>query len=678
MNGIDGRPSRVRFSVFEVDLRRGELRRQGLKIKVHGQPFQILTMLLQRPGELVTREEIRDQLWPRDTFIDFEHSVNTSVKRLREVLGDDATLPRFIETLPRHGYRFIAPVEILASEDHSREGSETSVAQIPEPHSSDAPYAEATSNGHKDLLVNSVANVRNPVVAGAKESQRRVQRRLWMPLLALVAISSLLAVLIGLDAAHLRDRLFALASPRQTIESIAVLPLENLSNDPEQDYFADGMTEELITDLGKIRALRVVSRTSVMRYKGSKKPLPEIARELNVDALVEGTVLRTGDRVRITANLLNAKTDRHIWAENYERDLRDVLSLQDEVARTIAEEIRIKLTPQEVARLSVSPSVSPAAYRLYLQGRYHSYKRTLPGFQKSIQLFQQAIADDPGYASAYAGLAETYGLMPFYGGAGSHDAFPKAKAAALKAVELDDSLAEAHAALGFVLLYGDWDWSGAERELLRAIELNPNYPNAHHWYAEYLSAMGRHDEAVAEIRRAQELDPLSALLLAIGAEIYTNARRYDECIDDSKKALELDANFALAHENLAGCLLLKRLYKEAGAEYIEAGRIWGATDSEVMVLGYSLSGRRADAIRTLERSRAYLDFPVRTSIIQARICLQANLCTKEETLDYLEKAYREHEAYLPFLNVHPAFDPLRSDSRFEDLIRRMRFPHVDH
>jgi TolB-like protein/DNA-binding winged helix-turn-helix (wHTH) protein/Tfp pilus assembly protein PilF len=673
MHEQDGRPSRVRFSVFEVDLRRGELRKHGLKLKLHGQPFQILAMLLQHPGELVTREEIRERLWPRNTFVDFEHSVNTSIKRLREVLGDNATSPCFIETLPRHGYRFIAPIEILGSELHSNASGETLLSPDAENPSAEAGLASALNNGENGLL-GLRRNSRGHAVPETAESRQRRRDRVWVPLLAAVAVGGLLAVLF---AGSLRDYLSSRLAPPPKIESIAVLPLENLSHDSEQDYFADGMTDELITNLGKIEALRVVSRTSVMHYKGTKRTVPEIAKELNVDALVEGTVLRTGDRVRITVNLLNAKTDRHIWAESYERDLRDVLSLQDELARTIAEEIRIKLTAQEMARLSGSPTVSPEAYRLYLQARYHCYRRTLPGFGKSIQLFQRALADDPGYASAYAGLAECYGLLPFYGGGSPRDVFPKAKAAALKAVELNDSLAEAHAALGFVLLYGDWDWTGAERELRRAIELNPSYPTSHHWYAEYLSAMGRHDEAVAEVRRAQELDPLSALMLAIGAEIYTNARRYDECIDDSKRALELDPNFALAHENFAGCLLQKNLYKEAGAEYMEAGRIWGSSDSEVMSLGYALSGRRADAIRTLERSKADLDFPVRNSIIEARICLDANLCTKGEILDWLEKDYREHEAYMPFLNVHPAFDPLRSDSRFKDLIRRMRFPNDD-
>jgi TolB-like protein/DNA-binding winged helix-turn-helix (wHTH) protein len=397
MSDTDGRSHRVHFSVFEVDLRAGELRKQGLKVKLQGQPFQILAMLLERLGEPVSREEIRRKLWPQDTFIDFEHSVNSSIKRLREALGDDAATPRFIETLPRHGYRFIAPVETLSHNHISKENGE---AQASRSH----------------LLTRWIAG-------------------------AMVGLAfALMAILAGLNAFSQRDRLFLRIAPVPKIESIAVLPLENLSHDPEQEYFADGMTEELITDLGKIRALRVISRTSVMRFKGTEKPLPVIANELNVDALVEGTVLRSGNRIRVTVNLLHARTDRHLWAETYERDFRDVISLQDEVARAIAEEIKIKVTPQEQVGLLVSPAVSPEAYRLSLQARYHFYERTR--FEKSIQLFQQALAHDPGYAPAYAGLAETYGLFPFYSVGSSKEAFPKAKAASLKAVEFDGSLAE--------------------------------------------------------------------------------------------------------------------------------------------------------------------------------------------------------------------------------------------
>lgn len=673
MSNNDGCPRRVHFSVFEVDLRAGELRKQGLKVKLHGQPFQVLVMLLERPGELVTREEIREKLWPQDTFIDFEHSVNSSIKRLREALGDNAATPRFIETLPRHGYRFIAQVETLPYNDSSEADGEAEAAFDSE---SSAPGTGRAVGASEDAvtLARPPAKHRERDIAATAGARRPPLPRRWVPVAIVGALVALAAILIGLNVFRLRARLLPRTAPIPKIESIAVLPLENLSHDPEQEYFADGMTEELITNLGKIGALRVISRTSVMRYKGTRKPLPEIANELNVDALVEGTVLRSDDRVRVTVNLLHARTDRHLWAETYERDFRDVISLQDDVARAIAEEIKIKVTSQEEARLSRSPAVSPEAYRLYLQARYHSNKRTLPGFEKSIQLFQQALAQDPNYASAYAGLAEAYGLIPFYEGASSKESFPKAKAAALKAVDLDGSLAEAHAALGFVLFYGDWDWAAAEKELKRAIELNPSYATSHHWYAEYLSAMGRHDQAIAEIKRAEELDPLSPLLFSIGEEVCTNARRYDEVIEEAKKALELDSNYGLAHENLAGGLLGKGMYKEASEEYFKTNQSWGTSNSQELALGYAFQGKRAKALEILSQLRKSPGQPGLNSIFEARLCLGAALCNKQEVLDWLEKAYAEREVYAPFWNIHPAFDPLRSEPRFQNILRRMNFP----
>ena len=487
--------------------------------------------------------------------------------------------------------------------------------------------------------------------------------------IAVAGLALLAALLVGLNVGGWRDRLLGRASaPR--IESLAVLPLENLMGDPAQEYFVDGMTEALIADLGQIEALRVISRTSVMQYKGVKKPLPQIARELNVDAVIEGSVLRSGDRVRITAQLIQAATDRHLWAQSYERDLRDVLALQSDVAGAIANEIKTKLTPQEQERLARGRSVNPEAYRLYLQGRYYFSKRTLPAFDKSIQLFQQVLEEDPDSALAYAGLAESYGILPFYGGALPKEAFPKAKAAALKALELDGSLAEAHAALGFVLLYWDWDWSAAESELKRAIELNPSYVVGHHWYAEYLSAMGRHDKAIAEVKRAQELDPLSPLMLVIGGEVCIFARRYDEDIEQCRKALELDSNYALAHSYLGDAYLGKRMYKEAITEYENYARLSNRTLG--LAFAYAAAGRRAEAVQILDRAREQLkpgEIP-----LWSVACLYIGLGENQRALDWLEKAYEERDPNMIFLKVDFGLDPLRSDPRFQNLLRRMNFP----
>jgi eukaryotic-like serine/threonine-protein kinase len=484
-------------------------------------------------------------------------------------------------------------------------------------------------------------------------------------------LATVIVLLIALNMGGLRELALGRAAAPH-IESLAVLPIANLSGDPQQEYFADGMTEELITNLGKIGALRVISRTSVMQYKQTVKTVPTIAQELKVDAVVEGSVSRSGNRVRITAQLIQAKAERQLWVESYERDVSDILALQSEVAREIAKEIQIKVTPQEQARLAGAPAVNPEAYRLYLQGRYQSFKRTVPAFEKSILLFQQALEKDPNNALAYAGLAESYGLLPFYGGASPKEAFPKAKAAALKALEHDSSIAEAHAALGFVLFYGDWDWAAAEREFTHAIELNPSYVMAHHWYAEYLSAMGRHDQAIAEIKLAQELDPLSPLLLAIAGEVCTYARRYDEAIEQSRKALELDSNFALAHENLALGYLGKRMYEDFAAEYEKAERAYGNPGGLRLARADALSGKRGEALKILGRvkeqsSQPGFDFSGVASVYLA-------LGEQQKALDWLEKAYEERDPYAPFWNVNPRLDPLRSEPRFQDILRRMNFP----
>jgi len=566
------RPSVIRFGVFELDLRSGELRRGGAKVKLQEQPFQILAMLLERPGEIVSREEIQKKLWSEDTFVDFEHSVATAVKRLREALGDLADNPRFVETLPRRGYRFIAPVEAhhpltpcLETRGDFPPGSEGGQGQVTVgavgPAAQSAPSPELWSVG--DLRTTG----REPPL-----------RRPWMVSATGGLVLAIMAVLLVLNVAGLRDRLLTNAGvshgvPVPKIESIAVLPLENLSHDPEEEYFADGMTDELIATLAKIGSLRVISRTSVMRYKGNKKPLPEIARELNVDAVVEGSVLRSGDRVRITANLLYAPSDRHLWAETYERDLHDVLGLQDEVARDITSEIKIQVTPQERARLAGARPVDPDVYRLYLQGRYHLVRRGPVEIDKSMSLFQQALEKDPDNALAWAGLADSYGWLVFYRPTPPQNEYAKAKAAALKALEIDNSLAEAHSALGRVLIGWDRDWPAAERELKHAIELKPSYAEAHRSYSWYLMAMGRMEQGIAEIRLAEELDPLSPGMFVVGSATYCDARRYDESIEQGRKALELDPNYGPAHQTIGLTYIVKGMPKEATTELETATRL---------------------------------------------------------------------------------------------------------
>jgi tetratricopeptide (TPR) repeat protein len=430
----------------------------------------------------------------------------------------------------------------------------------------------------------------------------------------------------------------------------------------------------LITDLGKISALRVISRTSVMQYKGTRKPLPQIARELNVDGIVEGTVRRSGDRVRITANLLHAPSDRHLWAATYERNLGDVLALQGEVASAIASQIRIKLTPQEQVRLTSTRPVNPEAHRLYLLGRFYWNKRTEEGSKKAIDHFQRAIELDPAYAPAYAGLADSYILLGDWGYLPPRDAYPKSEAAARKALQIDEASAEAHTSLAYDYFEYDWDWAACEKEFKRAIELNPNYATARQWYSEYLSAMRRHAEAIAEAQRGAELDPLSPIISAEGPFRYYFARRHDEAIRGFRDTVSLFPEFAIAYGGLGLAYEANGMYQEAIASYQKARSLSGASAAELAALGqaYAKGGIRGYYLWELQRLRE----ESKHRYVRAAdfAYLFADLGENDEAFSCLERAYRDRDWHLALLQIHPLLDPLRSDPRFQDLLRRMNFP----
>jgi TolB-like protein/DNA-binding winged helix-turn-helix (wHTH) protein/Flp pilus assembly protein TadD len=601
----------VRFGPFRLDLRAAELHHNGSRTKLAEQPFQVLVALLEHPAEVVTREELRQRLWGSDTFVDFEQGLNTAVKRLREVLGDSAEKPQYIETVPRHGYRLMVAVE----------RPETTSTAIPK-----------SSIG---------------------------QRSIWLMVSALLVVA-VVAGVIG------RQQLLERFRPVK-IESLAVLPLENLSGNPEEEYFADGMTEALITELGKVHALRVISRQSVMQYKGTTKPVPQIARELHVDAVVEGSAMRAGDKVRITAQLVQANPERHLWSESYERNLRDVIVLQREVVQAIVVEIKGKVTAAERTSFAGARPVNPEAYEAYLRGRYY-FDRWPDQLDKAVESFQRAIEKDPNYAPAFAGLALCYSSMGYVDS--PREAFPKAKVAAAKALEIDESQPEAHAALGFTKLNFDWDWPGAEREFGRAIELNPNNANVRHDYASYLGAMSRFDEAIVEAKRAVSLDPLSLRMNLRLGWAYMIARRYDEAIDQYKKSLELDPNYFQARLYLAWSYTFKGLYPEAFAEYKKMGG-YGSSNNFVGFLN-AVSGRRSEALKVIERMRlrsaqTYVD-PYNMAIPYA------GLGDQDNAMRLLNKAYEERSAEMPQLKVEPFFDNLRSDPRFQELVRRMNYP----
>ena len=625
-------PRTFRFGVFELNMRSGELWKQGRKVRLEGQPVQILLCLLENPGELVTRDELRQRLWPAETYGNFEDGLNAAVKRLRQALNDSAGNPRFVETLPRRGYRFLAPVHIVNAAEDGPNLIDIPPAQLA-PSAVDLPQAKT--------VLRSLS----------------WKRSSW----------ALLLVLVGVTAWMLRPK----NSPSPVIRSLAVLPLENLSHDPSQDYFADGMTDELITELGQISELRVISRTSAMTYKGAHKSLPQIAGELNVDAVVEGTVLRSGDQVRITAQLIQASADKHLWAQSYEGDVHQTLALQRQVARAIAEEIQIELTSHEQDVLKSVKTVNPDAYEAYLKGRFFWNKRTADGMKEAIHYFNQAIEKDPNYAPAYAGLTDSYALAGDwkYGVLAPRDAYPKAKAAALKAVELDSTLGEAHISLALCLDNFDWDFSYAGKEFTRGIELSPSYATGHDWYGWHLASLGRNGEALAQVEKAENLDPLSLIISSDLAEELLIAHRYDEAATQTQKTINMDHFFAPAHYVMGATFVQKHKYAEAIAELQKATELSeGSTAFNAnLAYAYAVSGRRNEAEKILTdlKNQSQHGFSNAPEIALVYVGMD----DKDQAMTWLNKAFDER--FSPWVLMRPAFDPLRSDPRFPDLLRRI-------
>jgi TolB-like protein/Flp pilus assembly protein TadD len=555
------------------------LYKQGRKIKLQQRPFQILAVLLDRPGEVVSRDELRRQVWPPDTFVDFDHSLKTAVSKIREALGDSADKPRYLETLSRRGYRFIGAVEELP------------------------------------------------------------------------------------NAAPLGDQI-----------RLAVLPFENLSNDREQEYFSDGITDEMIAQLGgaQPRQLAVIARTSAMHYKRTDKRLDQIGQELNVNHIVEGSVRRAGDRVRITAHLVRVSDQTPLWAHSYERDLRDILALQSEVAGAISNEIQVKLAPQCWARNVSALPASGQAYEAYLRGRYCLNRRTQEGIKKGIDYFKQAIAHDSRYALAYAGLADGYRIQGACGWLAPSVAREEARAAARKALEIDDRLCEAHRALGAVLFRFDWVWKQSEVELLRALELNPSDPETHRVYATYLQAVGRVEEAISEAERARKLDPLSLLMeTALGKALYF-ARRYEAATIQCRRALELDPDYTPARFNLGRALLETGRGEEAVAEFKKASRRGEVHYLAGLAYAYARTALQEQARGVLKRLETLAGRNYVSAYDMAKVHL--GLGQEEQAMEWLERAYAERAAGAVAVKVDPVFEMLHSDPRFQALCRRMELP----
>ena len=622
------KPIVVTFGAYEFSPYSGELRKEGMRVRLEGQPLAILQMLLSRRGELVTRDELQAKLWPGDTFVDFEHSLNAAVKRLRGVLNDSADQPRYIETLARRGYRFIAPVNTTEA------GSEHA------------------------------ASVAIP-------SAEQVSRNVYVRRLRLQAVVALFVVAVAVW--YWREWRHGSTTPAgPVIHSLAVLPLQNLGGDQSQDYFADGMTEELIGRLSRIHGLRVISRTSAMHFKNTQLSVPEIAKMLGVDAIVEGSIVREGRQVRVHAQLIRAATDEHIWTEEYQREYRSLLDVQAEVARSIAEQIEVSLTPEDRARLASTHPVDPEAYENYLKGRYYFNQRTADALNKSIASFQQAIAKDSDYALAYSGLADAYAMLGFRGGFPSKDALSHAKTAALKAIELDDTLAEPHASLAFIAETHEWDWTTAKREYKRALELNPGDARAHNWYAGYLTYVGRFEDGISEAKRARELDPLSLPINNALAGRLLAGSHYDEALRQVQETLELDAHFAPAHQTLAWVYLHSGKKQEAIREFQNALKLSGTDDTDLELdlgFAYAVTGKQDEARRILAKLEKLHEQGVVPSGSVA--ILHGALGESNEAFAWLEKAYEEHDPQLTYIKAGRRFEPLRKDPRFGQFVHRV-------
>jgi TolB-like protein/DNA-binding winged helix-turn-helix (wHTH) protein/Tfp pilus assembly protein PilF len=622
----------VRFGPFAADLRTGELHKHGARVRLQGQPLQVLGMLLERAGDVVTRDELRARLWGSATFVDFEHGLHSAVNKLRGALNDAADSPQYIETIPRRGYRFIGRIE----------PSQPAVVPAPAVPESIAPR----------------------VLPG------RPAASLWR--------AAALLGIVGLGAAFwlgYRSR----TSPPGDAEGrriLAVLPFDNLSADPEQDYFIDGLTEELISVLGRLDAPRlgVIARTSVKGYKGTTKPVRQISRELDVDYVLEGSVRRDGIRLRVAAQLIRASDETHLWAETYDRTLGDFLRLQTEIAGAVSRELQLRMPDADRGGATAVRPVAWEAHEAALRGRYFLEKRTADDIRTARQYFERAIAAEPNYAVAYVGLADADILAVTYADARGEEAMASARQALLKARAIDDRNAAVHAWLGVVLGEHDWNWAGAERAFRRAIEVDPNFAYAHKLYAEYLSYVGRFADAIAEAKLARRLDPLSVVTNALVGLVMYRARDYDEALPVLQQATELDPNHPMPYLPRGLALSMLGRHDEAVAA-LEKGVAASERSSEMLGQLAGAYGRagltsRAGAILSELQARA------QTQHVSPFVFALAHTGAGDvdKAVAALEASYRDREWYLCVLKTEPIFDSLRSNPHFQDLLRRLNLP----
>ena len=647
----------ARFGVFEVDFDSRQLTKSGFRIRLQDQPFQILALLLERQGAVVGREELKERLWPGNTFVEFDNGLNTAIKKLRAALSDSADNPRFVETVPRIGYRFVAPVSVSKPVIGSIADPEVAASSAEEsPESLISPVAAPGSTSQPEILHNDVS----------RTSRRRLGPLAWVALV-LVLLSAGFAIRMQFKSA-------ASAAPTGSIQAIAVLPLLNVSADSAQEYFADGMTDEIITDLAKLAGPKVISRTSAMQYKATHKTIPEIARELHVGAVLEGSVERSGDRMRVRVQLIEASTDQHLWAEVYDRQVSDVLLLEAELAQDIARQIELRLTPQQQLNLAHNRTVNPQAFQDYLQGRHYWAMRTDESLKKAVEYFNRAIQEDPNDARSYAGLAQCYIVLPMLTRFPQGEAYPKARDAAAKAVALDDSLAEAHLSIAEVKLYQDWNFAGAETEFRKTLDLNPNYSTGHQWYGEFLSLMARADEAIRELQTAVALDPLSAVVHLQFGNTLQQARQYDRALDQYRETLRIDSKLFGPFDGTYWAYRRQGKFAESVPPIRAAIQLWDTTGDfpialvDELLAAYSTGGRTA-YLRQCARIHEHIGRPWH---YLARD--YADLGDRETALAKLNRSYENREPELLWLLIDPELDPLRSDPRFQELVMRVGFP----
>ena len=575
MNELAFRPQAVRFGTFEVDLESRELRKQGMRIRLEEKPFQILELLLERPGQVITRRALREKLWP-DTHVGYEHNLNTAVSKLRELLGDSAQNPRFIETLSRLGYRFIAPVV--------------------------RPNRAGSADGKKML---------------------------------------------------------------------AVLPLQDLGGHSDEEYFADGLTEELIAHLGQLdpKRLGVIARTSAIQYKATEKSVDLIARELKVGYVLEGSVRREGPRVRITAQLIETQDQTHLWSASYDRNLDDVLGMQADVARQVGKALACELLPEDSEK---SLAFHPTAHEAYLRGRFYFGQRSEESVRKALASFESALRIETKCSRSLSGVADCCGMLCWFGALSPSEAGPRAAAAATRAIEIDPSLSEPHASLGLVKFWYEWDWQAAEEEFLRAIELNPSYASARQWYASYLSAMGRLEEARAELRRARELDPHSLTLNMNAADPFFYGRQFDHAAAHLLALLEQEPRFFPALFNLGRVYVEQGRYEEATRAFEQALQFSGNREGRLaLAQAYALAGKTDEARSILKQAIENADGRYLASPMMAHTYL--GLGEHDKAFEWLRKGVEERSFWTVFLKMDPVYDSIRSDPRFQDLLKRTGF-----